>query len=61
MKPLKEAGFELGFEAGRRFIQTEYRRVYVGGLGQAHEKMGMPGEVTSCVNYREKYGMLDML
>lgn len=44
MKPLKEARFELGFETGIRFIQTEYRCADVGGLGQEHEKMGVPEE-----------------
>lgn len=70
MKPLKEARFELGFETGIiRFIQTEYRCADVGGLGQEHEKTGVPEEATSCVNHRrclmawswKQYGILDML
>lgn len=69
MKPLKEACFELGFATGIRFTQTQYRCVDVGGLGQEHEKMGIPEEATSCVNHRrclmawswKQYGILHML
>lgn len=64
----KEVDFELGFEIGIRFIQTELRYVYVGNLGQELEKMGIPGEVASCVNYKRclmawtwKHGVLGML